>query len=668
MTNDQKTILRMALPTRLRRLFDYLPPQAFDITALKPGIRIKVPFQSRQLVGVLAAVEAHTEVPYGKLKRATEILDAAPIFPPDIDQLCRWAAAYYHAPLGEVFASALPALLRKGKPLGFKVKIQKEPEKGTPDCLLELNEAQQCAFDRITKASQTFKTFLLDGVTGSGKTEVYLQVIADMLTKTKQVLVLVPEISLTPQTIARFRSRFSVPIAALHSNLSDGERLHAWRSALYGEVSIVIGTRSAIFTPFKQLGLIVVDEEHDHSFKQQDRFRYHARDLAIMRARQNQIPIILGSATPSLETLFNVKQNRYESLILPKRAGEARLPDYKIIDIRQNREEGGLSKTLLKDIRKHLDNDAQVMLFLNRRGFAPVLYCQACAFIAKCKRCDAKLVYHRSPKRLQCHYCDAQSAIPEACKQCSKHPLKVLGMGTERLEDALEKYFPQVPIIRVDRDSTRRKGEIETLLDQINQQKKAILLGTQMLAKGHHFPRVTLVGIIDADVGLYSADFRAAEQMGQLFLQVSGRAGRADKGGQVAIQTRHPAHPLLKSLITEGYTPFSHALLKERKASELPPFTFFAVFKAESYQEKSASDFLLMIKNMSDSFLHEINAFGPLPALMAKRKGLYCQHLILKAQKRSILQQHLKTLLNSLDSLPTVKSVKWVLDVDPVEM
>jgi primosomal protein N' (replication factor Y) (superfamily II helicase) len=662
----QKTFLRIALPIPLRQLFDYLPPQAIDPKYLVPGVRIRVPFQSRTLIGILIEMAEESSVPYGKLKKAQEVLDESPLFPEDIYKLCQWAAAYYHYSLGEVLANALPSLLRKGKPVTGKKKIIAlvTERRDVPPAL---NEAQQYAVTTLSAAKETFRVFLLDGVTGSGKTEVYLRSIDEMVTAGKQVLVLVPEISLTPQTMERFRARFQLPIVALHSGLSEQQRLQAWMAARSGDANIVIGTRSAIFTPFAKLGLIIVDEEHDASFKQQDRFRYHARDLAIMRASINQIPIVLGSATPSLESLLNVKRHRYDNLMLPQRAGDAKLPQYQIVDLRHSPSEDGLSLSLLKTIQAHLEQGNQVMLFLNRRGYAPVLYCTQCHFIAGCKRCDTRMVYHRTPPRLQCHHCDARSEIPMTCAQCGATALQPIGIGTQRLEKTLTQYFPDVPIIRVDRDNTRRKDSMQNLLEQIHLQKKAILLGTQMLAKGHHFPQVTLVGIVDADSGLFSTDFRAAEQMGQLLLQVAGRAGRAEKPGTVVIQTRHPDHPLLQMLIHHGYHRFSQALLYEREQAVLPPYSYFAVFRAEAHAQQSANHFLTAIKEMCLS-TESVTLLGPVPALIAKRKGLHCQNLLIKSNRRSALQQFLRAVLQQIEKLPASQPVKWVLDVDPIEV
>lgn len=699
MNMNKNLIASIAIPSPLARLFDYVVPQAIDIKCLIPGVRIRVPFQHRELVGILIEVKNKSNLPYDKLKSILEILDSEPIFTPDIFKICQFASSYYHHPLGEVFASAMPSLLRKGrkniksdggpthanKPKTYSEKTDKP---------LSLNDAQQKALDAIIAAQGTFQTFLLDGVTGSGKTEIYLRAISNVLAVGKQILVLIPEISLTPQTIARFRARFAVPVVALHSSLSEKKRLEAYLCARSGEVKIIIGTRSAIFTPFANLGLIIVDEEHDSSFKQQERFRYHARDLAIMRARINNIPIVLGSATPSLESLYNVNAKRYIYLKLPTRAGDAQLPTYELLDLRSPTTQQGIANALLEKIKAHLDANNQVLLFLNKRGFAPVLYCTACTHIIHCNNCDSRLVFHHRPKRLQCHLCDFKTAVPEKCAHCNTTNLEPIGFGTQRLEETLQKHFPDTPIIRVDRDNTRRKGAMEGLIEQIHREPKAILIGTQMLAKGHHFPNITLVGIIDADSGFFSVDFRATEQIGQLLLQVAGRAGRANKPGTVVIQTRHPQNPPLQILLQQGYSSFAEYLLAERSQTKLPPYTYFAIIRAEARDELKTQQFLTMLKKMGTQLqsetkdnkgtdkeiIHNVEIFGPVPALIAKRKGNYCQHLIIKANRRQILQQFLQKIMKRIEEMPLVKHsgippgikkmprIKWILDVDPIEM
>lgn len=531
-----------------------------------------------------------------------------------------------------------------------------------------LNSAQQLAISAIQSARDTFKVFLLDGVTGSGKTEVYLQVIADALANHKQVLVLVPEIGLTPQTISRFRERFSVPVIALHSNLSKTERLYAWNQAHSGEAKILIGTRSAVFSSLPHLGLIIVDEEHDLSFKQQDSFRYHARDIAIMRAHFKKIPIVLGSATPSLETLYKAQQGKFIHLLLPYRAGAARLPEFSVLDIRNKHVEEGLSQPIIDEIRQHLQRNEQVMIFLNRRGFAPVLLCHSCGWMAICKRCDMRMTYHKKMQRLHCHHCDSQARLPTQCESCHEKELQLVGLGTERLEQVLQKNFPNYSIARIDRDSTQRKGSMETLLSAIQSGEHHILVGTQMLAKGHHFPNVTLVTIVDADGGFFSGDFRALERMGQLLLQVSGRAGRVEKTGKVIIQTHHPDHPLLQQLFHGGYQQFANTILQERAATALPPYSHFALFRAEAHQFQHSMDFLQEVKKLFSSTGKELQLLGPIPAPMPKRSGRYRVQLLLQSSQRSLLQSFLKTLLPEIEKIRMKQRVRWSLDVDPVEM
>jgi primosomal protein N' (replication factor Y) len=531
-----------------------------------------------------------------------------------------------------------------------------------------LNSHQQNALTAIVAALCTFQVFLLDGVTGSGKTEVYLQAIANILAQQKQVLVLVPEIGLTPQTIQRFRERFTVPVVALHSGLSDKERLNAWLDAKSGNAKIIIGTRSAVFTPFENLGLIVVDEEHDLSFKQQEGFRYHARDLAIMIAQAQQIPIVLGSATPSLETVCRAEQGRYQYICLPERAGGALPPRFCVLDVRNTYLEEGLSESLLQAMREHLQNGDQVMLFLNRRGYAPVMMCHGCGWSSTCKRCDTRMTFHHEPRRLHCHHCDARRPVPLKCDECGVVDLQIIGLGTERIEQALEKHFPSVSIARIDRDSTQRKGSMENLLDGIQRGDHQILVGTQMLAKGHHFPNVTLVGIIDSDSGFFSSDFRAIERMGQLILQVSGRAGRMAKPGTVVIQTHHPDHPLLQQLIRESYRHFATTLLGEREQAELPPFGYLALFRAEAHNMNQAMQFLEDIKQAAIALGERLPIWGPVPAPMPRRAGKFRVQLLVQAKQRPILQRCLKRLLPVIEKLKSKQQVRWSLDVDPLEM
>jgi len=652
----------------LRKLFDYLPSHDCDLAALIPGTRVLVPFQRRQLVGIFMGTENQTAVPLDKLKSVEMILDPAPLLSPSILKLCQWAADYYHHPLGEVLLAALPKLLRQKKSIPEDIPPVAIEEKHSPHEALLLNRDQQEIIQAITTSLDCFSVNTIDGVTGSGKTEVYLQIIQKLLDRNQQILVLVPEISLTPQTIKRFRERFSVPIVTLHSQCTEKARLHAWLAARAEKASIVIGTRSAIFTPLPRLGAIIVDEEHDPSFKQHDGFRYHARDLAIWRAHDTKIPVILGSATPSLETLHRSFEGRYRYFNLPERAGGANLPNFHIIDVRRQFLEEGLSQTLLKEIGSHLNAGNQVLLFLNRRGFSPVMLCHACGWMAECPHCDMRLTYHLHPKRLQCHSCDASMPVPQACAKCGDQEVTFLGMGTEKLELALQKHFPDTPIARLDRDSTRRKGTMEKVLKDIQNGVCRLLIGTQMIAKGHHFPNVTLVGIIDSDYGLFSSDFRASERLGQLILQVAGRAGRAMKPGAVWIQTHHPEHPLLQLLTQRNYQQFAKSLLLERQSAALPPFTSLALFHAEAHQAQDAEHFLNHVKKIARSLDQNISVQGPVPAIMARRAGRHRLQLLMQTPHRQKLQQFLRRLLVSIENFSTKRRIHWAVDVDPVEL
>lgn len=537
----------------------------------------------------------------------------------------------------------------------WQLKIAAEP--------LQLNPEQALAVAAIGAAKKA-QTYLLEGITGSGKTEVYLQAMADVLRRGQQVLVLVPEIGLTPQTLRRFQQRFDVPIVMLHSALTDRERLDAWLDARAGSAAIIIGTRSAIFTPCKALGMIIVDEEHDASLKQQEGFRYHARDIAVMRGHEENVPVILGSATPSLETLNNALQQRYAHLTLTLRAGAAKPARHVLLDIKNTTLKAGLSKPLLDLMRAHLQAGQQVLLFLNRRGFAPALMCHECGWLAQCRRCDAFYTVHQGQRQLQCHHCGAQQAIPRQCHDCGSTQLIGRGVGTEQLEQVLQEQFPEYPVLRIDRDSTRRKGSLQQHLNDARDNKYPILVGTQMLAKGHHFPEVTLAALLDVDGALYSSDFRAAERLGQLFTQVAGRAGRASKPGTVVLQTHHPEHELVQDLVNNGYSHFAKSALHERQLTQLPPFSQQALFRAEANNAQLVIEALQAVANL---FPQRDDAFvlGPLPAVMERRAGRYRYQLLLQTQQRGLRAQLLRYVLPQLESLAILRKVRWSLDIDP---
>ncbi|PHI41204.1 primosomal protein N' [Actinobacillus succinogenes] len=535
---------------------------------------------------------------------------------------------------------------------------------------LTLNKQQALALSRLL-FQQGFQAFLLDGVTGSGKTEIYLQFIEETLKKNRQVLVLVPEIGLAPQTVRRFRARFNVEIDVLHSNLNDSQRLQVWRRAKNGQSAIVIGTRSALFTPFRDLGAILLDEEHEASFKQQDGWRYHARDLAVVYAKQLDIPVVLGSATPSLESLHNVNQGKYTHIVLSQRAGQAKTAESQLIDLKKQSVVNGLSGTLLRKMDEHLQKGNQVLLFLNRRGFAPVLLCHECGWMCCCPHCDKPFTYHQRQRVMRCHHCASQRPIPMQCADCGSTHLITTGLGTEQLEQTLKERFPHYGITRIDRDSTARKGTLESHLDDIKQGKSRILIGTQMLAKGHHFPDVTLVALINVDGSLFSMDFRAEERLAQLYVQVAGRAGRAEKPGEVLLQTHYPEHPLLRRLLNDGYAAFAREALDMRRTMGLPPFSFQALFKAQSRQSAAAERLLTQIADYFQRWKQAKNQphlqiLGAMPAPFAKKADQFRWQLLLQHPSRAWLQRALADFYRNWENKPS--QVRLNLDVDPQDL
>ncbi|MDZ7276884.1 primosomal protein N' [Pantoea eucrina] len=535
---------------------------------------------------------------------------------------------------------------------------------------LRLNTEQAMAVGAIRSEDDHYAAWLLAGITGSGKTEVYLSVLENVLARGKQALVLVPEIGLTPQTIARFRERFDAPVDVLHSALNDSERLAVWLRARSGETAIVIGTRSALFTPLARPGVIIIDEEHDSSYKQQEGWRYQARDLAVFRAHEENIPIVMGSATPALETLHNVRVGKYRQLNLMQRAGNAKPALQQLIDLKGQPLKGGLAPALLGKMRQHLQADNQVLLFLNRRGFSPALMCHDCGWLAECQRCDSYYTLHQHHRQLRCHHCDSQRPLPHQCPGCGSTHLMPVGVGTEQLEQQLTTLFPGVPISRIDRDTTSRKGALEQHLADVHRGGARILVGTQMLAKGHHFPDVTLVSLLDVDGALFSADFRAAERFAQLYTQVAGRAGRAGKQGEVLLQTHHPEHPLLQTLLHRGYFAFADQTLLERQAVQLPPWTSHALFRAEDMDNTQAAEFLTQLRNLLEASPLKDEAMwlmGPVPALAPKRSGRWRWQLLLQHPSRKRLQQLLSSSLPLVGTLPAARKVKWTLDIDPTE-
>ncbi|VAX10394.1 Helicase PriA essential for oriC/DnaA-independent DNA replication [hydrothermal vent metagenome] len=728
-----ETIIQVAVPAPLYCCFDYLPPPKVDPATLQPGMRVRVPFGRGERIGMIVEITSESTLDKGRLKPVVAVLDSSPLFMEGDLELLLWASVYYQHPPGEVIAAAMPARLRKGEapvslaapgwrltaagvtanpsraprqlqvlqiltkyPTGIsQVALYAECgscrpilhsllQKGWVEpCRIsaqeptepklkpgpKLNPAQQDAVATVSAKINSFGVFLLDGVTGSGKTEVYLALIETTIAAGRQALILVPEIALTPQLMDRFQQRLSTAVALMHSGLSDREREQSWLSAAQGKAAVVLGTRSAVLTPLPRLGLIIVDEEHDLSLKQQEGFRYSARDLAVVRAHRACCPIILGSATPSLESLCNAQAGRYHRLVLSERAGNAKPPKLGLVDIRSVHLDGGLSPVLLQKIEDELAAGNQALLFLNRRGYAPVVICHHCGWLSECHRCDARMTLHQKNHLLWCHHCGFQRRVYQECPDCGGTDLRPLGQGTERLEEVLTKRFPELPIVRIDRDSTRRKGALKKILDEIQHGHYKILLGTQMLAKGHHFPDVTLVGILDVDQGLFGADYRAAERMAQLVEQVAGRAGRADKPGQVLIQTRHPDHPLLQTLVHRGYSTFAQETLEERRTTGLPPFSYQALLRAEATSQKLPILFLeaaaAAVKSLASG---GVEIWGPVPAPMERRAGRMRAHLLLQSNNRGVLQHILQSWVPSLSKLKNARQVRWSIDVDPQEM
>lgn len=733
MTADE-TPVRVFVPGPFRQGLDYLP-HAFG--PAPAGARVEAPLGRRQVVAIVDGTPSGAGIEPDRLRPLTRILDTEPLIPEAMMNLLRWASGYYHHPAGDVCLTALPALLRQGHPAARRVErvwrltptgaqvdtdalMQRASRQagilraldrsgwtaqgempagdglaGVLARLLELGwveardrprmprigqgadgpaltEAQREALSAIPGGAG-FSATLLEGVTGSGKTEIYLALARRAVESGRQVLVLVPEIGLTPQLVDRFFERLSVSIAVLHSGLTDAERLDGWLAAREGDARVILGTRSAIFTPMPDLGLIVVDEEHDGSFKQQDGFRYSARDLAVRRAQQAGVPILLGTATPSLETLNNALQGRYHHVRLSQRVGRAGQPVVRLLDVRSRPLREGLSRPLLEQAAQHLEQGGQVLMFLNRRGFAPALLCHDCGWQMPCRHCDSAMTLHAGGQRLCCHHCGAQRPPPAQCERCGSRSLMALGEGTERIAAALRSEFPDVPMARFDRDSTARKGALAQLLTQVRSKALRLLVGTQMIAKGHDFPDLSLVGVVNADGGLFSTDFRAIERMAQLVTQVAGRAGRDRRRGEVIIQTHHPDHPLLQLLVSEGYGRFARALLEERKQAGLPPFGSLALLQAEARQPRAPDAFLQAASTAADRLLVpqgrlRVELWGPAPAPLERRAGRTRAHLLLRADSRSELQRFLRAWLPEVDGLSEGRRVRWALDVDPQDL
>ena len=570
-----------------------------------------------------------------------------------------------------ISAAVINGLIEKGFIARFSRELSpyKKFENNNLLSSKELNPEQSEAVNAINGAQNKNITFLLDGITGSGKTEVYLQAIQEVIRQGRQALILIPEIGLAPQAEERFREYFGDRVMSFHSAKNDREKVDAWLGASRGLVDIIIGTRSSVFLPMKNLGIIVVDEEHDLSFKQMDKFRYSARDMALYRAKLEKVPVVLASATPSLETLKNAEEDKYKVLKLSKRATGASLPSFQAVDLRGKELFEGLSKELLEATQTELAQGNQVLIFLNRRGYAPSMICKVCGWISNCERCDALMTVHKNPLKLHCHHCEAQKPYPNKCQSCDSNDFLTYGFGTEKIEEFLQNYFPNIKTLRIDSDSTRKKETLNEYFSEIREGKPMILLGTQLLAKGHHFPDVTLVGIIDADSGLFSADFRGSERVAQLMTQVSGRAGRDKKPGRVILQSYCPDHPQIEEIITGSYDKFAKKLLGERKSLKIPPFSFQAKIFAESPKSLISRDFILNLLNQSkidEKIRMNVRVIGPLPSVMEKKSGVYRWELSIFSKSRSNLHKYLDVMQSRLYDPKLSKQVRWSIDVDPL--
>lgn len=727
------SILRLAIPSPLRTLFDYLPPDDFtqeQTAALRPGVRVIVPFGKRQIVGYLVALADSSTIDRKKLRSTIEVLDEEPLISEVMFQVCQWAMAYYQHPPGEVIVAAYAPPLRAGKQhetlgepgwaltthgkglpegalkrspkqalalsilqekgsvvstylsakglsssvlralreKGLAVPQIQKPAPRTPSTgpALSLNKYQSPAVSTLTAALGSFSCHLLEGVTGSGKTEVYLHLIAEVLKRGQQVLILVPEIGLTPQTYGRFEQRFDANIVCLHSGMTGLQRYRAWEAARDGSAHLILGTRSAVFAPTQKLGLIIVDEEHDNSYKQQDGFRYSARDIAVKRGQLEHCPVLLGSATPSIESIYNSNQQRYQHHELPVRAGGSAMPALHAVDVRKQQLIAGLSPELIEAAENTLAAGQQVLLFLNRRGFAPTLQCHDCGWIAQCDHCDARLTVHRRRRKLRCHHCAASLQLPQSCPSCRSNALLTAGLGTEQTEEFLHHRFPSHTVYRVDSDSMSGRDAMQKLSEELLKGEPCILLGTQMLTKGHHFPSVSLVGVIDVDSALFSSDFRGEERMAQMLTQVGGRAGRADFPGQVILQTHYPDHPALLSMLHTSYAKHARDILKQRVNLGLPPIGKMMVLRTDCSDMNTGEQFLYNLRKQVQAHMPAgTTLIGPLPSPMQRRAGKFRSQMMVMASSRKDAHTAASLLVAAAQRLPTRQQMKWSIDVDP---
>lgn len=660
-------IIAVAINVPLRKCFDYRIDPNKAIPAI--GSRVLLPFGRQKKVGIVLAHKDHSSIAADKLKFILDVMDAEAIIPPNLLQLYKWCERYYGHPIGEIVVGTLPKKLRSAaQKKTYTLTTAKQELDQTEiinQAFLSPNPEQQQIIDQFEL--NRFQVSLLDGITGSGKTEVYLHIIRKIIQMKQQVLLLVPEIGLTPQLQQRFKARFPGAVVTLHSQLSDKQRLLAWEAAYSGSASIIIGTRSAVFTPLPQLGAIIIDEEHDGSFKQQEGFRYHARHVAIMRAKFANIPILLGSATPSIDTLHNTYQGKYRHFQLRQRAGAASLPNIELINIKDQELSHGIAPRLYELMQQQLTQQQQVMIFLNRRGYSQVVYCPYCGWTCQCTQCDANMTLHRKQNLMRCHHCQAQRKIPQSCDNCRHPDLMFLGEGTEKIEEQLVAAFPKHRCIRIDSDTVKHKGKLCAALDKIQQREVDIIIGTQMMAKGHHFPHCSMVAVLNMDQCLLSSNFRHVEYGGQLLLQIAGRAGREQRAGQVYIQTTCVEHPYLQPLQHHNYHAFYQLLMQERQQMKLPPLVAWAYIEVRSKKESDALQLLQHCKHwLEKNIRRNYKCYGPIIAAMQRKAGWHQARLCIEAADKIQLQQIYHQLLHA-NALPNnTPQLRWYCDVDPI--
>ena len=734
---NQKPILKVAVPTPQRQLFDYVIPDELikcDSTEpFIPGCRVLIPFGNRDLIGLIVKISQYTDFDFKKLKPIKALVDKEPLVSKILFDFFIWSANYYHHPIGEALIKVFPGNLRKGLPLpktttrcwkteksyssgntksvkqlellslldsvdyktdeflksnfgrptisavakkGLITEFQKSYTKEKvlfPKALKQkpklLNDEQAAVLSKLSVGK--FSCSLIDGVTGSGKTEIYLQFSELILKNQRQVFILVPEINLVHQMEAQFSNRFNLEVLTFHSNMTENQRLLNWTKAKNGEAHIIVGTRSSVFVPAFNLGLIIIDEEHDQSYKQQEGFRYSARDLAIQRASNDSIPVLLGSATPSLETIQNCIKNKYQHLYIKKRIGLSQPPKWNIIDLKNQLMSNGISEFAETKIKETISNGKQALIFINRRGYAPALFCNSCGWVMDCANCDSKLTLHKARQKLICHHCEFTTNVPLKCIACDKGSLIPVGMGTERIEEYLKNVFPTIPVFRVDRDSSKKKDFMENLHTKVNVAEPCIIIGTQMMTKGHDFKNITLVLALDTDTELFHPDFKNQERLGQLLTQVAGRGGRGQFPSEMYLQTYNPDHPLLEKLVKDNYGSFLQDISSEREVTLMPPFRHLALIRADSIYSERVINFLKHVRSMTNSIQPQnrsINYIGPLPSMLEKRAGRYRYLFQIRTKDRSQMHSLLTKLTHQMGTIKIPSSVRWSVDVDPIEL